>query len=186
MVRVLQVDVAADIGLGIGIEDGVFGASFVFAEDDAWYDEVYSELLEPGYSDGLGSLIGTMLGGLLPSDDLPNITLPYLLGAEISALAWTPSENGQWQSGNLILDTSGVEPVALSGCGVDALGCGDDGGSGVELDMDELFGCEDEAGCDGGCAIADSDAQNHRVRHARGRLIVLMVVFLGLGLRRRT
>ena len=27
--------------------------------------------------------MGTVLGGLLPSDELPSFTLPYLLGAEI-------------------------------------------------------------------------------------------------------
>jgi hypothetical protein len=185
IVRVLQVGVDADIGLDVGIEDGVFGAEFIFEDTDASYTEQYSELLPPGYSQGLGSLMGTMLGGLLPSDSLPSFTIPSLMGAEIEALTWTPSEDGQWQSGNVLIDTSGVEPVELAGCGIDALGC-DGESSGLELELGDVLGCDSDAGCEGGCAVSGSASHSRRVRAARGRLILLLGIFAGLGLRRRS
>ena len=186
MVRVLQVGVDAEIGLQLGIEENVFGAEFIFEDEDATYSEQYSELLPPGYSQGLGSLMGTVLGGLLPSDELPSFTLPYLLGAEISSLTWTPTEDGQWQSGNILVDTSGVEPVAISGCGVDAFGCGADGGS-VDLDVEEILGCDEaSSGCEGGCAVIGTDERSARVRFARGRLLLMLSLGLGLMIRRRS
>ena len=89
------------------------------------------------------------------------------------------------ESGNVLIDTTGVEPIELTGCGIDALGCGGES-SGVELDLGDVLGCDTGSGCEGGCAVSGTASHSIRVRAARGRLILLLGIFAGLGLRRRS
>jgi hypothetical protein len=182
-VRVFQAAGEADIGLDLRVEEGTLTTALVLQDPAIDLEETYTELLGPGYSDGLEALFGTFLGGVIPADMLPTIALPLPLGLAVESLSFVPQAEGRWQGAHARLDLSGVEPAELAGCSLDGFGC--DGGSvGVELDVNALLGCDSAAtGCeDTACATATPGT---RQRAARGRVALIGLLGLGLLLRRR-
>ncbi len=182
-VRVFQSAGEADIGLDLRVEEGTLTTALVLQDPAINLEETYTELLGPGYSEGLEALFGTFLGGVIPADMLPTIALPLPLGLAVESLSFVPQAEGRWQGAHARLDLSGVEPAELAGCSLDGFGC--DGGSvGVELDVNALLGCDSAAtGCeDTACATATPGT---RQRAARGRVALIGLLGLGLLLRRR-
>ena len=183
--RVFEVKGDADIGLDISLEDNVLVTGLVLEEPAVDFVESYHELIGPGYSGGLATLVGTLLGSMIPADLLPSIAVPEILGARLDQLVWLPDEDAAWQGGFVLLDLSGVEPVELAGCSLDGFGC-DGGDLGVELDLETILGCDTEAGLgceDSTCATGGSAAV--ATRAVRGRLALLLAMVGGLGLVRR-
>jgi hypothetical protein len=143
--------------------------------------------LEPGYSDGLAENLPSLIGSFIPEDTFPSMTLPEILGIEIDTVIWHPTSDDEWQAGYILLDTSGVEALEISGCGLDALGCGGES-TGIEFDLDEALGCssDDALGCDeatsdcgGGCSASG------RWPIPASRLGLLGLLALGIVRRRR-
>lgn len=183
--RALRVDVNGDIGINAGITEGVLAAELVIDDAALDFSEVYSELLQPGYSQGLPGLVDLALNSFLPDDLLPSVTLPYLLGAELSDIIWQPTEDGNWQGGYLLLDVSGVEPIELPGCSADAIGC-DGGGIGFEFDLEDALGCADGGDMGLGCEDSgDGCASGGRIFVPTARLFPAVVAILGVLIRRR-
>jgi len=183
--RVFEVQGDADIGLDISLEDNTLVTGLVLEDPAVDFAETYHELIGPGYSEGLAALVGTLLSGLIPTDLLPSIAVPEILGARLDQLIWLPDEDAAWQGGFVLLDLSGVEPIELTGCSLDGFGC-DGGDLGVELDLETILGCDTEAGLgceDSTCTTGASAAVGTRA--ARGRLALLLALVGGLGLRRR-
>ena len=182
--RALRVDVSGELGLNVGLHEGVLGTELLIDSDALDFDETYSELLWPGYSIGLPSLVELALGGLLPDDLLPTVTLPYLLGAELSEVVWMPTPDDAWLGGYLLLDTTSVQAIPLgTGCSADSLAC-DGAGPGFELDLEAALGCGGEGGF--GCDGSDGCASGGRLFIPTGRLFPVLFVLLGALLRRRT
>lgn len=183
-VRALRVDVDGDIGINVGLADSVLQTELVLDEGSLGYTETYSELLWPGFSAGLPSLVELALGSFLPEDLLPTVAVPYLLGAELSEVAWLPSADGDWLGGYILLETEAVQPLELGGCSASDLGC-DSGGAGFELDLESALGCSADGGGFGcedsgaGCAVGG------RVFIPTARLFPALIVLLGAALRRR-
>lgn len=139
-----------------------------------------TEFLDAGYGAGLQDLVSGVIDSVLPSDLFPEVALPSLLGVEIDGVYWAPTENGAFHGGYVLLDASGVEPVELGGCSVDALGCNGESAGSVELDFNEVLGCEDAGGCeDSGCGVPGV------VSVPLGRLVPLSLVLMGVARRRR-
>jgi len=192
-VRILQVDADAELAVDVWLDEWAdtgggtgtqLATELVFDPDDIEFQETYSDLLGPGYSEGLSSLVGTLIGGLLPEDALPSVDLPSLMGIGLGALVWLPTDDGAWQGGYLLLDTTGVQPITIDGCSVDGLGC--DGSGGSSVDIGDLLGCSgSDTGCGGGCEDTTCSAQPGVVAAWRGRLGLLAFLGLAIGLRRR-
>ena len=189
--RVFRTTASGEIGLDIALDGATLTPALVFDEPPFALRETYSELLPPGYAAGLESLLGTAMGSLLPDDLLPAITLPLPLGIGLDALLFVPTDAGDWQGGHVLIDTSSVAPIELGGCSLDGFGCDGGGDAGIDLDFETILGCsadggmgcEGDAGCgDSTCATAPSST---RVRAARGRLVMLGMMVMGLVLRRR-
>lgn len=184
--RVFQVQGTADIGLDVTLADNTLTTGLVLADPAVDFVETYNELIGPGFGEGLSTLVGTLIGGLIPADLLPTIPLPDLLGVQLDALVWLPNADESWQGGFVDIDTSSVTPVELAGCSLDGFGC-DGGDLGVNLDLESLLGCSGDTGLgceDSTCATGGS--RGIATRAVRGRL-ALGFVMVGtlLGLRRR-
>jgi hypothetical protein len=184
--RIFQVQGKADIGLDVTIDENTLTTALVLDDPAVDFTESYHELIGPGFSDGLAALIGTLLTSLIPDDLLPSLALPDLLGVQIDALIWLPNSDQTWQGGFVSIDTSGVEPVELTGCSLDGVGC-DGGDLGVELDLETLLGCSGDTslGCDDStCATGGS--RGLVTRAVRGRVALgAFVMAMLVGLRRR-
>ena len=184
--RVFQVQGDADIGLDVQLADNTLATALVLEDPAVDFVETYHELLGPGFSEGLGGLVGTLLATVIPADLLPTIALPDLLGVQLASLIWLPSADHSWQGGFLAIDTSGVQAVELAGCSLDGFGC-DGGDLGVELDLETLLGCSADSGL--GCEDSTCSTGGSRgvaTRAVRGRLALgLLMVGTLLGLRRR-
>jgi hypothetical protein len=181
--RALRVDVDGDIGINVGLRERVLETALVLDEGSLSYTETYSELLWPGYSSGLPALVELALGSFLPEDLLPTTSLPYLLGAELSEVAWLPTDRGDWLGGYVIIDDAGVAPLKLGGCSADELGCGADGG-GFELDLESALGCKDGGG-GFGCEDSGGCSAGGRIFVPTARLFPAFVILLGVLIRRR-
>jgi hypothetical protein len=178
-VRVFRTDVVADVGLDVALEESTLALNLLIEPEDLRFDEVWSDLLEPGYSKTLGDVAGIVLGTFIPDDLLPSVTIPPLYGIGIGTLIWDPTEDDNWQGAYAVLDTSAVEPIELTGCSLSAAGCGSS--SSEELDFESALGCGEEggAGCEAtGCWTAGSAAPV-------GRALMGLVAGLGALLRRR-
>ena len=167
--------------------------------DDMEFVETVNELLEPGFSDGLADLLPTVLDLFLPTDLLPTMELPTVMGVGLEEVFWVPSDDGRWIGGYALLDTEDVEPIELAGCDSTSLGC--DGGSptgGFEdlLDFEALLGCgEGSSGCGGegsGCDSATSGCEGSGCAtggripaYPFGRLMMLATALTLLVVRRR-
>jgi hypothetical protein len=183
--RIFQVQGKADIGLDVTIDENTLTTALVLDDPAVDFTESYHELIGPGFSDGLAALIGTLLTSLIPADLLPSLALPDLLGVQIDALIWLPNSDQTWQGGFVSIDTSGVEPVELTGCTLDGVGC-DGGDLGVELDLETLLGCSGDTslGCDDStCATGGS--RGLVTRAVRGRVSLGAFVMARLVGRRR-
>lgn len=187
--RVFRASASADIGLDIALDGATLTPELVFADPPFAVREEYSELLPPGYATGLGGLLGTVVGTMLPDELLPTIELPLPLGIGIDALLFVPTDAQDWQGGHVLIDTSSVEPLDIAGCSLDGFGC-DGGSAGVELDFESILGCSADGG--GGCGDAgcgDSTCatgpRSTHARAARGRLGMLGLMVFGLVARRR-
>lgn len=152
LVRLAEIGIDAEAGLDLSIVDRTLAPTLSLEAEAFRFEERWSELLPPGYSAGLGNLLGIVLDGLLPSDALAEIRVPTPLGIELEEPFWIPTPDGEWQGLYLRLDLSEVRPLELPGCSVDALGCGEGGGGGFELDLDAALGCDDPnaTGCEDG------------------------------------
>jgi len=185
-VRVFQVNGTADIGLDVSLADNTLSTGLLLDDPAVDFVETYNELIGPGFGEGLGALVGTLLTSLIPSDLLPSIPLPDLLGVKIDALVWLPNADGSWQGGFVDIDTSGVQPTEVAGCSLDGVGC-DGGDLGIELDLETILGCSTDTalGCeDSTCATGGS--RGLATRAVRGRLALGLLIFGSLlGLRRR-
>jgi len=179
MSRVVELGVAAELGIDLAVQDGTEITTELLLDDtDLRFTEPYNELIDPGYSVPMGGLIGTLLGSLLEMD-MPGGSLAGLGGVEIASLSWLTEPSGDWHGGYMLLDASAVEPVEITGCSMSSLGCG--GGS-TDLDLEEIIGCS--GGCEGAtCAASGRPAS---VRLARGRLLWGAFVVVGLLVRRRS
>lgn len=184
--RIFQVQGPADIGLDITIDDNTLTTALVLDDPAVDFAETYHELIGPGFSDGIADLVGTLLTTLIPADLLPSLALPDLLGVQIDSLIWLPNADETWHGGFVSIDTSGVQPVELTGCSLDGVGC-DGGDLGVELDLETLLGCsaDDGLGCDDStCSTGGSRV--FTARAVRGRAALGALVFLTMfGMRRR-
>jgi hypothetical protein len=180
--RALRVDIDGEVGVNIALTEGILESELVLDEGSLGYSETYSELLWPGFSAELPSLVDLVLGSFLPEDLLPTVTIPYLLGAELSAVAWHPTPDGDWQGGYVLLETDNVTPLKLGGCSASSIGCGEDSG-GIALDLDKLLGCsssESGFGCeDSGCAAGGT------LFLPTSRMLPALMVLIGALIRRR-
>jgi hypothetical protein len=156
--RLFEITADTEIGLDPGLTADALTPEILWDEEGIPFEESWSEILEEGFSAGLEILMSTLLGSaLLPDDLLPTMDLPGLFGARLESLFWIPSDDGQWQAGFARLDVAGVQPMESPGCSGGSLGC--DGGSGPEIDLDELLGCSGSGdsgcgaeGCSGGAS----------------------------------
>ena len=183
--RIFRVDLAGELGVDVALADGVLATALEVDQDRFTFDESYADIIGPGYGLGLGGLVGSLITGVIPSDGLPTLTVPSILGAELDALIWLPVEEGAWQGGFLLLDTSGVEPVDIGGCSLEGFGC--DGGGSVDLGLEDLLGCGADGGlgCEGStCATAPGRQRGVGMARARLGLIALLGALV-VGRRRR-
>ena len=129
------------------------------------FAETYHELIGPGFSGGIADLVGT-LTTLIPADLLPSLALPDLLGVQINSLIWLPTADETWQGGFVSIDTNGVQPVELTGCSLDGVGC-DGGDLRGGARSRTLLGCsaDDGLGCDDSACVPVAAAV-HRARRA--------------------
>ena len=147
LTRLAEIGIVAEAGLDLSITDGRLEPILAVDSDAFRFEETYSELLPPGYSQGLDSLLGTVLGGLLPTEALASIVLPTPLGIDFDEPLWKPTADGDWLGVFLRRDLSSVQRIQPAGCSATALGCGDSGG-GIEFDVESALGCDDPAnGC---------------------------------------
>jgi hypothetical protein len=190
--RVFGTELVLAPGVDVTVVDGALSVALDLAAEDIRLLEVYTDLLDPGYSAGLAGLLDTALSSQLPEGPLVEMALPLPLGLGVDALVWWPSDDARWQGGYLLLDTSQVAPVELGGCSLDGLGCDGGGATGPEIDIDALLGCDAEGGlgCDAeaGCADAACATGGRRAKLvgvARWRFLVFGALVFGAFVRRR-
>ncbi len=199
LARIFRVDVEAEVGIEPGVSSDMLAPELIIDPDDMEFVETVNELLEPGFSDGLADLLPTVLDLFLPTDLLPTMELPTVMGVGLEEVFWVPSDDGRWIGGYALLDTEDVEPIELAGCDSTSLGC--DGGSptgGFEdlLDFEALLGCgEGSSGCGGegsGCDSATSGCEGSGCAtggripaYPFGRLMMLATALTLLVVRRR-
>lgn len=179
--RVLEVGIDGEIGLDVGFDGTTIAPTLAVEPGSFLFTESYSELVGPGYSQDLTSLLDTVLAIAIPDDALAEVPLPAPLGVEIDELFWIPTPTGSWHGAYAVLDLSGVEPIEVQGCSGDQLGC-DGSGGGAEIDVGEALGCDQQGA---GCGDEGSSC-------ATGTLVVptwpwlpLLAVITIVGLRRR-
>ena len=177
--RILQVDLAADIGFKIELSNQQLSVDTSLNSDDFDISESYSELLSPGYSENVAALLDLSLENFVP--ELPRFTIPSFLGITVGPLVWEPSADQSWQGGYLFINTDNVTPLVIPGCSANDLAC-DGGGSSVQIDIEEQLGCDEaQAGCsdDAGCSTSG------KVSLPTGRIFGLLIICIGVVVRRR-
>ena len=180
LVRVLQVDMAANVGIKIDLQGDTLGMETALTSDDFTLTEGYSELMPAGFSQNVPNLLDLALGNFL--NEFPSFYIPSFLGVSIGPLVWEPSADQQWQGGYLFIDTTSVTPLSIPGCSASELAC-DGGGSSIEIDIEDQLGCDEaQAGCsdDTGCSTKG------KISLPTGRIFGLFLVLFGALLRRRT
>ena len=179
LTRLLSVGIAADIGLEVPLDGNTLALNLALTEEDFFLSEDYSELLPVGYSQGVPGLLSLALSQALSPDLLPNFTIPSIAGIGLDTLFWEPNSEHTWIGGYLILDTSTVQPIEVTGCSADGFGC--DGGPTVDFDFESQLGCSDvSSGCeDSGCASSGP------IRLPAGRILGLFVIGIGALIRRQ-
>ena len=176
--RILAIDVDAQIDIFADLVGNQIALNLPLTENSFWISESYSEFLSAGYSEGVPSLFQLALNSFAP--ELPSITIPTVLGVEISNLIWYPSNNQNWQVGYIFINTDNVAPIPIAGCSADILGCGTEGPT-IDLDFDTLVGCNElSQGCD-----ESSCSQGGPIKIPAGRIFALMLVTIGFIIRRK-
>lgn len=145
--RVLQVGIQADLGIDLGVVDGVLAPTLVIEQSAFLFSERYSELVSPGYAANLGELVATVLATVLPDDELATVALPEPLGARLGGIVWRPTPDDQWQGGYALIDVTDVQPLPVAGCSASSFSCD---GEGEGIDVGEALGCNDPEAM--GCA----------------------------------
>ena len=120
--RILEVDLSAQIGAYVELEDNKLVFDLPLSTDDFILEESYSEFIPNGYSDGVPNLLELALSNF--SYDTPSYILPTRLKLNWGALVWEPSTDQEWQAGYVFFDTQEVTPVQVPSCGVSDFGCG--------------------------------------------------------------
>ena len=175
-IRVLEVDIAADIGAYITLSDNKLLFDVPINTEDFSMSESYSDFIGPGYSLNVDSLLELAMGALEFST--PSYILPTPLHLEWGALTWEPNPEDTWQGGYVFLETEQIQPIAIPGCSVSDFGCG--GGPSIDIDVEQAFGCDqDIGGCEGSCSTTGSFSV------PVGRLIGVFFLVLGALIRRR-
>lgn len=190
--RLFRVDLQAEVGLDPGLTAASLAPSIVIDPRDMDFEETVNELLEPGFSAGLADLVPTVLDTFLPSDILPTMALPDIMGIGLEEVFWVQDDAGRWVGGYVQLDTSGVEPLEVPGCDGASLGC--EGGeiSTDALDFETLLGCNEEGAtsCEdpaAGCEDTGCTTSGGRLRaFPFGRMMMLLTAMSLLIVRRRS
>jgi hypothetical protein len=178
-VRILQVGADAEIGLDVGLVDGTIAPTLVIDEEGFLFSETYSDLVGPGYSNNLGTLLDMVLAIAVPDEALTEITIPEPLGIKLDEVFWVPTPDEEWHGVFALADLSEVEHIEVAGCTVDGLGC--DGG-GMEFDLEEALGCNDPAS---GCGEEGSACVHGKVRLPGWRWLPVLFLVVVVRLRRR-
>lgn len=179
--RVAQVDVDVDLGVDVDLSTEQLALGLDMGEGALGFTEAWSDLLRPGYAQGLSEMVDTLLGSLIPEDLLPTIDLPSLMGVQLGGVWWIPSEDGAWHGAYVLLDVSEVQPIEVPGCDAQAIGCE---GETPDFDWEAALGCGEEGGSSG-CSSESGGTSCTTVPVMPMRLLVLAMVLLGAGLRRR-
>lgn len=191
--RMFRVDLQAGIGLDPGLTATDLAPAIVVDPREMIFEETANELLDPGFSAGLADLVPTVLGTFLPSDILPVLALPDIMGIGMEEVFWVQDDAGRWIGGYVQLDTSNVAPLDVPGCDGASLGC--DGGEvstdfGDLLDFETLLGCGgDSGGCDdlsAGCEDSGCATGGRLPGVPFGRLMMLLTALTLLVVRRRS
>ena len=180
LARIFRAEMVGEMGLDVSLSDGSLVSALVVNGADVGFTEPEHELLPAGYSDGLASLLPTLLSTMVSADLLPTTALPSWQGLGLGGLWWMPSEDGAWMGGYAVLDIDHVEPIELPGCDGGALGC--DGGAGVEYDLETALGCTSDGGCAGDSGCGGESACSSL---PGGRISLTLVGALAWMLRRR-
>jgi hypothetical protein len=190
--RLFRVDLQAEIGLDPGLSATSLAPSILIDPRDMVFDETFNELLDDGFSAGLADLVPTVLDSFLPSDILPVMALPDIMGIGLGEVFWVQDDEGRWIGGYMQLDTSNVTPLDVPGCDGASLGCEGGEVSTDALDFETLLGCNAEdgaGGCDdlsAGCEDTGCTTTGGRIRaFPFGRLMMLMTALSLLLVRRR-
>lgn len=150
-VRVLEAGVEVVAGIDIHLTAERLWAELVLPGDAIRFTERYSELMRPGFAEGLEQMLtfNMQASGLDPAAMMPDIALPHLYGLDFSTVSFQPEEDHSWHGMYLTFDTDGIEAFE-----VPALVATPEGGCGGS-DMSGA-GCEEgSAGCEGeGCDSA--------------------------------
>lgn len=173
--RFCQVNVDGWIGVSVPFEGSNIAPTVVVDEEALVFSEAWTELLAPGYSEGIAGFLPTVIGSLLPADLLPTVSIPTYRGIGVDEATWVPTDDGLWLGAFVVLDTQNVEPLEIDGCG--ALGCGGEGGG-------DPLGCDEGCG-DTGAGCEDSGCTTHGRLRVPGGRIFLGVALAALVLRRR-
>ena len=178
-IRLLTIDIDVDIEIFAELIDNGLVLELPLSEESFFLTEAYSEFIPSGYSEGVPNLLGVAMDGFAP--DLPSLSLPSILGISLEALIWLPAADQSWQGGYIFLNTDNVQPLEIAGCSADSLGC-EGGGPSIELDLDELIGCDDvSSGCeDSSCSSTGP------IRVPAGRLLALILSGVFVWVRRKS
>jgi len=178
--RIFEAGVDGDIGLSIDLTTEALEVDLVFGDASLDFRDNWTDLAEPGYSKVISEMAQAAIGSLLPDNLLPSVTLPYLLGLEVDAVVWLPTEDDAWHAGYVLLETSNVESVQLEGCSAESVGC--DGATTYEFELEEALGCG--GGASLGCS--DTGSACTAIPVPVGRLVPLCILTMGLWIRRRS
>jgi len=187
MAGIFEVGVTLEAGIDVSIGTEELATALVLDPALMNFEETWSEFLGPGYSEGLAENLPSLVSSFLPEDTLPTIALPEILGIEIDTVIWQPTTDDEWQAAYIMLDTSGVAPIEISGCGVDALGCGGES-TAPEFDFGEALGCsstDDALGCEEASSDCGGCSASGRLPIPVSRFGLLGVLGLGVFIRRR-
>jgi len=174
--RMLEVDIAADIGAYVRLEDNRLLLDVPLSTDIFSTEEAYSEILAPGYSAGVPNLLDLALSAF--SFSMPSYLLPTPLHLEMENLNWEPNAEDTWQGGYIFIKTDNIEEISIPGCSVSDFGCGSS--PSIDIDVEEEFGCDqDFGGCEGSCASTGP------FKLPIGRMLGIFFIVCGTLLRRR-
>ena len=177
-----SVSMEADLGVYIEIENQRLTLDLPLDSNEFFFGETYHEVLPVGYSTGVPNLIDLALGSLLTDDLFPTVLLPTILGMEIDRLIWQPTADGTWLGGHVILDVDQIQPVEITGCSSDNIGC-DGSGPTIDIDIENILGCDStEVGCEGGCSQGPN---GHTIRLPAGRVFGFLLIMSAVCIRRR-
>ncbi len=178
--RLFQVDIDARVGADLDLGAEQVEILLDLDTSDMLFSETHNEFMSDGFSDGLRDLLDSFLEPYLSGGVLDPYTLPDLYGLQVGSTFWMPDADDEWQGLYLLLDTSAVEPLDVSGCDAAALGCGDETDTGLGFSFEDVLGCTDDSsscsdlGCDSGttCSVVGQPR--------RGLLMLNRIALLGL------